>query len=275
MNTYKNFTLVGFSLIVAALLTFGVVLEAAAQDGDALAIMNDSHKTYYYAGDGGHAKVSMVLTDKKGRTREREFWMVRRDVEDMGDQRYFTYFLKPADVSRTGFLVHKNAEGSDSRWLYIPSLDLVKRIAANDSGSSFVGSDFAYEDVSGRLPIMDNHEILGEDTVNDRTVLKIKNTPKEAKTADYAYRISYIDKENHLPLKEEYFDKKDRLARVFDALTVEDVEGFPTATKRRMTNTRKGSFTVLTFTDMTYVATLDADAFSERMLKNPPRKYTR
>lgn len=275
MNTYKNLTLVGFSLVVAALLTFGAVMEAAAQDGDALTIMNDSHKTYYYAGDGGHAKVSMVLTDKKGRTREREFWMVRRDVEDMGDQRYYTYFLKPADVSRTGFLVHKNAEGSDSRWLYIPSLDLVKRIAANDRGSSFVGSDFAYEDVSGRLPNMDNHEILGEDVVNGRAVLKIKNMPKDANTADYAYRISYIDKENHLPLKEEYFDKKDRLDRVFEVLAVEEVEGFPTATKRRMTNSKKGSFTDLTFTEMTYVATLDADAFSERMLKNPPREYTR
>lgn len=275
MNTYKNFTLVVFSLTIAALLTLGAVMDAAAQDGDALAIMNDSHKSYYYAGEGGHAKVNMMLTDKKGRTREREFWMVRRDVEDMGDQRYYTYFLKPADVRRTGFLVHKNAEGSDSRWLYIPSLDLVKRIAANDRGSSFVGSDFAYEDVSGRLPILDTHEILGEAMVNDRAVLKIKNTPKDANTADYAYRISYIDKENHLPLKEEYFDKKDRLARLFETLKVEDVEGFPTATKRRMTDSKKGSFTDLTFTEMTYVATLDADAFSERMLKNPPQEYTR
>ena len=271
MNTAKNFIKVVFGLMIVALLMPGATVEANAQDTDALAIMNDSHLAYYYAGDGGHAKVSMVLTDKKGRTREREFWMLRRDVEDMGDQRYYTYFLKPADVRRTGFLVHKNAAGNDNRWLYIPALDLVKRIAANDRGSSFVG----YEDVSGRLPILDNHEILGEDMVNERAVIKIKNSPKDPKTADYAYRISYIDKENHLPLKEEYFDKKGRLARLFEILKVEEVEGYPTASERRMTNSRKGSFTVLSFSETTYVAKLDADDFSERMLKNPPREYTR
>lgn len=275
MNTNKNYTRVVFGLMVLALLVLGAVINAKAQDADALTIMDDSHKTYYYAGDGGHAKVSMILTDKKGRTREREFWMLRRDVEDMGDQRYYTYFLKPADVRRTGFLVHKNAEGNDNRWLYIPALDLVKRIAANDRGSSFVGSDFAYEDVSGRLPILDTHEIMGEDMVNDRPVLKIKNTPKDAKTAAYAYRISYLDKENHLPLKEEYFDKKDRLVRLFEILKVENVEGYPTASVRRMTNTKKGSFTVLSFSETTYESKLDADDFSERMLKNPPREYTR
>jgi len=275
MNGISNYAKVVFGSMIMALLVIGATMEAKADDADALAIMNKSHKTYYYAGDGGHAKVMMVLTDKKGRTREREFWMLRRDIEDMGDQRYYTYFLKPADVSRTGFLVHKNAEGNDNRWLYVPSLDLVKRIAANDRGSSFVGSDFAYEDVSGRLPIMDNHELMGEEVVGDRPMIKIKNTPKDPKTADYAYRISYLDKENHLPMKEEYFDKKDRLERVFELVKVETVEGYPTATVRRMTNTKKGSFTDLSFTETTYETKLKADDFSERMLKNPPREYTR
>ena len=254
---------------------FTLFAAGSAQAQDPTETMNESHAAYYYAKDGGYAKVEMTLTDKKGRTRERMFWMVRRDVEDMGDQRYYTYFLEPADVRRTGFLVHKKAEGNDDRWLYIPALDLVKRIAADDRGSSFVGSDFTYEDVSGRLPLLDNHELLGEDTVTGRAVYKIKNTPKDRGTADFAYRVSYVDKENLLPLKEEYYDDKDRLQRVFEILEVKEVEGVPTATMRKMTDSKKGSFTELSFTEVSYETALEADDFSERMLKNPPRRFTR
>jgi outer membrane lipoprotein-sorting protein len=217
----------------------------------------------------------MVLTNKKGKTREREFWMMRRDVEDMGDQRYYTYFIKPADVSRTAFLVHKNAEGDDNRWLYIPALDLVKRIAADDRRSSFVGSDFTYEDVSGRLPVLDNHELMGSDTAMGRAATKVKSTPKDAKTADYVYRITWVDDETKLPLKEEYYDKKDEIVRRFEISTVENVEDIPTATVRTIYDLEKGSHTTITFTEMTYVTDLNPDDFNERLLKNPPREYTR
>ncbi len=261
---------------IVMLIALGLVVSGVgAEDQEALKIMNESHQAYYYAADGGHARVSMVITDKKGRTREREFWMVRRDVEEMGDQRYYTYFLRPGDVSRTTFLVHKKSEGNDDRWLYVPALDLVKRIAANDRGSSFVGSDFSYEDVSGRLPSLDDHVILGQEVVFERSATKVKSTPKDPKTADFTYRISWIDNETRLPLKEEYYDKKERVARVFEARRIEEVDGFPTAVERRMSNVKKGTMTDLLFSEMSYEPMLDPKDFNERLLKNPPREFTR
>ena len=205
-------------LIIAAL---GLVTAGAAVAEDADQLMKDSHMAYYYAADGGHAKVEMTVVDKKGRERVREFWMLRRDVEDMGDQRYYTYFIAPADVRRTAFLVHKHADGNDDRWLYIPALDLVKRIAADDRSSSFVGSDFTYEDVSGRLPVLDAHELLGEESLGERPTFKVKSTPKEAGTADWDHKLSWICQETKLPLKEEYYDKKGALVRIFSIETVE------------------------------------------------------
>jgi len=262
-------------LLVAALVALLAVDGVLAQESPAEKLMNESQYAYYYAADGGHAKVNMVLTNKKGKTREREFWMLRCDVEDMGDQRYYTYFIKPADVSRTAFLVHKNAEGNDNRWLYIPALDLVKRIAADDRSSSFVGSDFTYEDVSGRLPILDNHEILGSGTALDRPATMVKSTPKDPKTADYVYRITWVDDETKLPLKEEYYDKKDKMMRRFEIGTIENVEDVPTATVRTIYDLKKGSHTTITFTEMTYKTDMNPDDFNERLLKNPPREYTR
>jgi hypothetical protein len=251
------------------------ILANALADEAATTLMEESHQNYFYTADGGTAKVTMEITDKKGRTREREFWMLRVDVEDMGDQRYYTYFIKPADVQRTAFLVHKKAEGNDDRWLYVPALDLVRRIAADDSRASFVGSDFTYEDVSGRLPSLDNHEIAGADSAMGRAATKVKSTPKDKKTADYEYRYTWVDNETTLPLKEEYIDKKGETVRRFEVGKIEVIEDIPTAIVRTMYDLKKNRSTIISFNEVTYKTELKADDFNERLLKNPPADYTR
>lgn len=261
--------------LAVAVLVFIAVAPAVWADEAAEQLMNESHQAYYYAADGGSARVSMVLTDKKGRTREREFWMLRRDVEDMGDQRYYTYFIKPGDVSRTAFLVHKKAEGNDDRWLYVPALDLVKRIAADDRRTSFVGSDFTYEDVSGRLPVLDNHEIIGADTALGRNATKVKSTPKDPKTAEYAYRLTWVDDATKIPLREEYYDKTGEKIRVFEVGKIETIDDVPTAVERTMSDLKGNHTTTISFTDISYAAPLEADKFNERLLKNAPSEFTR
>jgi hypothetical protein len=261
-----------FLTLLLTLLLGTLTGVAGAENADE--IMTAAHMAYYYAAEGGQARVEMVLTDKKGRTRTREFWMLRRDIEDLGDQNYYTYFITPADVRKTGFLVHKHADGNDDRWLYIPALDLVKRIAADDRSSSFVGSDFSYEDVSGRLPVLDNHELVGEETVLEKLSWKIKSTPKDSKTAGWQEKTTWVGQESGLPLKEEYY-KKGKLVKVFEVEKVEMIEGFPTATVRTMKDIKRGKQTTISFGEISYQDPLKADAFSERLLKNPPRKYTR
>lgn len=244
--------------------------SARAADPAALELMNEMHKSYYYAADGGSARVSMVLTDKKGRTREREFWMLRADVADMGDQNYYTYFTKPADVRKTGFLVHKHADGDDNRWLYIPAVDLVKRIAADDRRSSFVGSDFTYEDVSGRLPNLDLHEFMATEELDGKTATVVKSTPKDPKTADYVWRKTWIDSETKLPLQEEYYDDKGEVVRRFRVGRIVTIEGIPTAVERTMTDVARNHSTTISFDEVSYEVTLNADDYTERILRNPP-----
>jgi len=258
------------TILLGLALALGAGGAAAAGDPAALELMNEMHKSYYYAGDGGSAKVTMVLTDKKGRTREREFWMLRTDIEDMGDQNYYTYFVMPADVRKTGFLVHKKAEGNDDRWLYVPSVDLVKRIAADDRRASFVGSDFTYEDVSGRLPKLDDHEFLATEEVDGKPLTVVKSIPKDPKTADYAWRKTWIDPETRLPVKEEYYNEKDEAMRRFEVGKVLTIEGFPTAVERTMTDLEKDHSTTISFNEVTYEVALEPDEYTERILKNPP-----
>jgi len=266
----KALTILSMTLAGLLLLAPGV---AKAQDTpDAQEIMKKSHLAYYYRGDDGIAKVDMRIVDKRGKERIRKFVMLRLDIEDGGDQMYYTYFTKPSDVSRLTFMVHKHSDANDERWIYIPSVDLVKQISADDKNSSFVGSDFTYEDVSGRHWMEDTHEAVGDSTLNDSPVWVIKSVPKKPYKG-FARKISYIDKENYLPLKEEYYNKKGKLARIMKAEKIEEADGYVTITKRSMQDVKKKRVTYVTFDNIDYNVGLKADLFTERYLVNPPMEY--
>ena len=245
---------------------------ADAESPDAANIIKRSHLAYYYAADDGMAEVRMVIVDGRGRERIREFVMLRLDLEEGGRQRYFIYFRKPSDVSRMTFMVHKKIDGDDRRWIYIPSVDLVKPIAASDKNSSFVGSDFSYEDVSGRHWTEDDHRLLGDTTIDSSATFVIESIPRE-KIKAYARKISYIDKNSMLPLREEQFDSGDNIVRIFRAERIESVDGIMTVTTRSMEQVKKRHKTTITFEQIKYNVGMTEKIFRERSLKAPPRKY--
>lgn len=254
------------------LLALPGMMASTAVAEDAAAIMEKSHLAYYYAADDGISEVTMRITSKRGKERIKEFVMLRLDEEEGGKQKYYTYFRKPSDISRLTFMVHKIPDGNDQRWIYVPSVDLVKPISADDKNSSFVGSHFSYEDVSGRHWSEDKHRLLPDSTIRDRAVFVIESIPVE-KYKGFSRKLSYIDKENYLPLREEYYGRKDKLVRVFTAENIEEINGIPTMTARSMENIKKGGKTLIEFSSIEYNVGLDASLFTERFLKNPPRKY--
>src|SRR3989338_9649689 len=142
---------------------FNQKLSFAQSELSAVDIIAKSRLAFYYADDNMRARVLMELINKDGQKRLRELTMLRKDYEEGGNQKHFMYFHKPVDVKDTAFMVYKYPNKDDDRWLFIPAINLVKRIAANDKYSSFVGSDFTYEDVSGRKPDEDTHALLRED----------------------------------------------------------------------------------------------------------------
>ncbi|MBD3169945.1 MAG: outer membrane lipoprotein-sorting protein [candidate division Zixibacteria bacterium] len=263
--------------IKLTLLVLGLTIIAFAYNADAKdasELMKKSHMAYYYAADDGLSEVNMRLINKRGKERVREFTMLRLDESDGGKQMYYTYFKSPSDVARMTFMVHKTPGGNDARWIYVPSVDLVKPISADDKNSSFVGSDFSYEDVSGRHWTEDNHKLLEESTLNGKEVYVIESVPKEDFNA-FHKKLTYIDKETLLPMKEEYFDKDGEMTQIMRLEKVETVDGIPTATVRSMENLKKGSKTIVEFNSIDYNLGLKDNLFTERYLKNPPRKYIR
>ncbi|GAB4259954.1 MAG: outer membrane lipoprotein-sorting protein [Deferrisomatales bacterium] len=234
-------------------------------------IVQKANLASYYAGDDGTARAQMVISDRSGRTREREFTILRKDKEDGGEQYYYVYFHRPGDVRKTVFLVHKHVDRDDDRWLYLPALDLVKRIAASDKRTSFVGSHFFYEDVSGRSPAEDTHT-LREETAE---AYVLDNVPKDPQGVEFTRYLVWIDKKTFLPMKADYFDARGEVYRRMEVLEVREIQGIPTVTRARMSDLRTGGSTEMRFEKVQYNEGISEEVFTERYLRRPPRKYVR
>jgi len=254
-------------LLIAALLP----LHALALSGED--VMKRSQAAFLYPGKDFKARIVMKLINKDGQERVRELTMLRKNVgEPGGDQKYFMYFFQPADVKDMSFMIYKYPAKDDDRWLFIPAINMVKRIAAQDKRSSFVGSDFTYEDVSGRDIEDDNHIIEREEKVGNRDCYVVKSTPRGT-DADFGHKVTWVDKANFLPLKEEQYDKKGARYKLFTADEVADVQSIPTVVKRSMKNLQSGHRTEVAYLKTGYNLGIEDSLFSERFLRQPPRKW--
>jgi len=243
-------------------------------------IVQKANRVAYYQGKDGRANVTMTITDAQGRTRTKALIILRRDQPNpknaddntyCGDQKLYAYFRLPPDDRGTAFLVWKHVDLSrhDDRWLYLPALDLVKRIASTEKRTSFVGSHFFYEDVSGRSINEDSHELIE----TNKTYYVLKHTPKNPASVEFAHYVTYIHRATFLPVQTDYYDANGRKYREYKALKVEKIQGFNTVTKSRMSDLRLKGNTVTEYEKVKYNVGLPEDVFTERYLKNAPRKY--
>ncbi len=261
-----------FMLIPLAVI--GLVLPAAVQ-AEALTdvgeVIDRANLASYYAGDDGRSEARMAIEDAQGRTQLRQFTVLRKDRAEGGDQDFMVFFSRPSDVRGTVFLVAKKVDRDDDRWLYLPGLDLVRRISAGDKRTSFVGSHFFYEDVSGRHPQADEHELA--ETTDEHYVIESK--PKDSGAVEFARYVTRIDRDTFLPMKTEYFDGRDRVYRIMEVLDVEEIGGHPTVTRSQISDPVNGGRTLMEFRYTEYDVGLPDEIFSERYLRTPPVDWLR
>ncbi len=259
------------SLFVGTLLLLNAfIFSASAADlTEPADIVKQSNLASYYVADDGKAEARMVIVDSKGNKQMRQFTILRKDVEDLGNQDMLVFFARPTDVKGTVFRVTKKVNADDDRWLYLPALDLVKRISAGDKRTSFVGAHFFYEDVSGRNPQEDNFELI--ETTESAYVLKA--TPKDPRSVEFAHYLAQIDKKTFLPMQVSYFNKQGIEMRKMQVLKTKEVDGFTTVVHSKITDLSDNSYTEMQFRKIKYNLGLPQSIFSERSLRNPPKNW--
>jgi hypothetical protein len=91
--------------------------------------------------------MSMILRNTQGDEVEREVRLKLLENSDDGDK-FLTIFEQPLDVKGTVFFSFSHAIEPDDQWMYLTKLSKVKRIRSRNKSGPFMGSEFAFEDMS-------------------------------------------------------------------------------------------------------------------------------
>ncbi|NPB09339.1 MAG: outer membrane lipoprotein-sorting protein [Thermodesulfobacteria bacterium] len=217
-------------------------------------------------GSDSAAEAQMILINSKGEKRVRRLRIYTRDD---GKFRYtLIRFLAPKDIAGTGFLSKANLKtGEEEQFLYLPALKRTRRIAGSFRFHRFVNSDFTYEDLERHHPSRYHHELLGEEEVDGTLCYVLKSWPKKKKDSAYSYWIRWITKDGFLPIKEDFYDKKGRLWKKFEAVKWGKVDGYWAILHWKCTDLKKNHSSHLIIEDLHFDVGLDPKMFTRRYLE--------
>jgi len=206
------------------------------------------------------------LTNKKGKTRSSTLRSVSKD----DSKKQIIWFLEPADDKGVAFLKIEHENGDDEMRLWLPAFNKVRRISSNQKSDSFMGSDMSYEDMTSKELNEYTYELLGEEEFDDVDCYKVLSIPKPETESSYSKFIGWITKDEYLALKEESYDKNDRLVKVRTIKYVEQ-KGYIVPEEIFVKNVQNNHSTTLTFDEMELDTNVKNDLYQEKNLKRLPR----
>jgi len=153
-------------------------------------------------------ELTMILSNARGETTEREMQMKSKETEKDGDQTLMV-FDTPPDVRGTGLLTYTHLIGEDDQWLYLPALKRTKRIASKNKSGPFMGSEFAYEDLSSQEVSKYSYRYLNDEKMDGDEHFIVERYPLD-KNSGYTRQIAWIDKDYYRFQKIKFFDRKNK-----------------------------------------------------------------
>jgi hypothetical protein len=235
-------------------------------------------------GRDSRAAMRMKLYDRHNRVRERVMSLATLRGRDNpgaartapdGD-RLLIRFSYPNDIRGTSFLVWEHPSAEDERFLYLPSLGRVRRIAGSEAQESFVGSDFTYEDIGGREFDDYSYAFAGPDGENatwtppaggtPRPAWRLESKRKDAR-AEFPRVVSLVLKDALMVVQAEIYNRRNEKQKVYTVRRIEQVKGIWTAMDAEMTNALEKSRTELAIESIDYNVGLKEADFSRRELE--------
>lgn len=248
-------------------LLMGLVSLAAAQTpeekGLAIAIEADARDSGW--GDF-QAKMSMLLRNRNGEESLRQMRVKGLEVEGDGDKTLIV-FDEPRDVKGTALLTFSHKVEDDDQWLYLPALKRVKRIASRNKSGPFMGSEFAYEDLASQEVEKYTYKYIRDDEYEGRPVFVIERYPV-SQYSGYTRQLVWVDKERYIPLKIEFYDRKNSLLKTLVFRSYKQyLDRYWRAGEMFMENHQTGKSTLLTWKDYRFRTGLTDADFTRNSLK--------
>lgn len=199
-------------LFAAALAWAAVTAPALAETPEekGLAIAREADRRNDGFGDTS-ATMLMILRNRHGEESKREIRSKVLETKNDGDKSMIV-FDQPKDVAGTALLTYTHKSADDDRWLYLPALKRVKRIASSNKSGPFMGSEFAYEDLGSQEPEKYTYQWLRDEKLDGQDVFVTERRPKD-KDSGYTRQVIWMDQAEYRPLKIEFYDRKQSLLK--------------------------------------------------------------
>jgi len=230
-----------FFFLSVLITVVGAVQFTAAQDS-ASAIINQSRNRIKAVTTKNSSR--WVLTAKNGTVTEMRIDQYSKD-DAAGLSRTVIEFRQPAGVAGTRFLSMDTGKGGSNQWIFLPKAGKLRRIAAQESSRSFMGTDFSNDDIAStsRDADLDTHTMLREESLGGKACYVIESRPKDS-SYQYSKMVQWIDKSNKVIYKIELYDKKGAHIKTLEILELKDIQGRLTPVKTRMTTVGAGNTTI-------------------------------
>lgn len=224
-------------------------------------------------GEVRFSKVSMTLTDKHGKARQRAAVVYRKYMGE--EKRTVLFYLQPRNVKGTAFLTYDypQPEVDDDQWLYLPALRKSRRISASDRGDYFLGTDLTYEDMKkeGKFDLQDYHfKTLGFESENGQKRVLLESIPRTeaiARELGYGKVQAWVDPNNWIIMKAQYWDTTMHLLKTLELDDVRKVDGIWTRHTLRIENHKTGHTTEWNISDVDYHSAIRDSLFNRNSLK--------
>jgi Outer membrane lipoprotein-sorting protein len=170
-------------------------------------------------------------------------------------------FNFPADMKGTVLLTHEQGDKDDDQWLYLPAVKRVKRIASSNKSGSFMGSEFAYEDLIVRQLDKYKFRYLGDEIIDGKDCYVVEFVPKSA-TSGYSKAVRWRQKSNLQEVRTDFYDRKGELLKRRTVEGYRQIDGFWRAGKITVVNVQTSKKSTITFDDVKMKVKMPEQNFS-------------
>jgi outer membrane lipoprotein-sorting protein len=228
--------------------------QAATPTADELLNLIDKNMVF-----DSRSSVSTMVVTRNGRAKTYKMVSYGRGADEAAIE-----FLEPARDKGTRMLKKGN-----ELWMYLPAIEKTQKISGHMLRQGLMGSDMSYEDMLESTELRKKYTatVLGPETIHGRPCWKVEMTSSAPDVA-YPRRLSWVDQEHHIPLKQELYALSGTLLKTWEMGEIKDFGGrkFPT-TMKVVSATLQGSSTELRFDELKFSVPLEEEVFSLRWLE--------
>ncbi len=262
----KYLTAVLWVALLALLAAPAFAQTGQSPEEKGLAIATEADRRNGGFGDS-RSTMQMILRNRQGEESRREIRNKSLEGKADGDKSMIV-FDQPKDVAGTALLTFTHKQADDDRWLYLPAVKRVKRIASSNKSGPFMGSEFAYEDLGSQEPEKYTYKWLRDENYDGKDCFVSERYPVD-KDSGYTRMIVWMDKAEYRPLKLEYYDRKQSLLKTLTLADYQQYLGkYWRPGKLDMVNHQTGKSTTLLFRDYKFRNGFKDRDFDQNALQN-------